>query len=129
VQERWFARALLVKPLAIATLAGFWIVTGLVTLAAPERAAQVLTSRGTGAGVAQAAAYLGACLDLALGLAILWRPALMHAARGMIALTLAYLAGGTLLAPDLWADPLGPLVKAVPALVLAIFVLAVAEDR
>ena len=32
-------------------------------------------------------------------------------------------AGGSLLAPDLWADPLGPLVKAVPAMVLPLVAL------
>ncbi len=51
------------------------------------------------------------------------------AALGMITLTLAYLAGGTVLTPNLWADPLGPLVKAIPAMCLAVVALALAEDR
>ena len=38
-------------------------------------------------------------------------------------------AAGTLLAPDLWADPLGPLVKTMPALILALVAIAMAEDR
>ena len=37
-----------------------------------------------------------------------------------VAVSLAYLAGGTLIAPELWADPLGPLVKVVPAIVLTV---------
>jgi hypothetical protein len=47
----------------------------------------------------------------------------------MLAMTLAYLAGGAVFAPGLWADPLGPLVKAIPAVVPALAVLAFAEDR
>jgi hypothetical protein len=34
-----------------------------------------------------------------------------------------------MLAPDLWADPLGPLVKVVPAMLPAVALLALAEDR
>lgn len=129
VQERWFARAFLLKPLAILTLALFWIVTGLVTLADPGRAAAILADRGAGATLAQTIAVGGALVDLILGLAMLWRRTFVAAARAMALLTLAYLAGGTLLAPDLWADPLGPLVKAVPAMVLALAVLAWKDDR
>jgi hypothetical protein len=47
----------------------------------------------------------------------------------MIAVTAAYLLGGTLLTPALWLDPLGPLVKSIPAAVLALTALAVLEDR
>ena len=43
--------------------------------------------------------------------------------------SLAYLIGGTLAAPDLWADPLGPLVKVLPGISLALFVLAFADER
>lgn len=129
VQERWFARAFLLKPLVITTLAMFWCATGLVTLSDPGAAARVLTTRGLGEGSALAMAVGGALVDVALGLAIVWRPALVRAALGMIAVTILYLAGGSVLAPDLWIDPLGPLVKAVPAMVLAVVVLALAEDR
>lgn len=129
VQERWFARAFLLKPAAIGTLALFWIITGIVTLADPARAVEVLTSRGVASMAAGAIAVGGAIVDFALGLAMLWRRTFAHAARGMIAVTLAYLAGGSILAPDLWVDPLGPFVKAVPAMVLALAVLALEDDR
>jgi uncharacterized protein YbjT (DUF2867 family) len=129
VQERWFARAFLVKPLAIGVLALFWVATGLTALAQPEAAAGVLTQRGVSPGVAAAIAVGGGLADIALGLGVLIKPALGYAAGGMIAMTLAYLIGGSVLAPDLWLDPLGPLLKAVPAMVLAMVVLALREDR
>ena len=47
----------------------------------------------------------------------------------MIATTAAYLAGGTLLAPELWLDPLGVYVKSIPAAILALVALAIAEER
>ena len=41
----------------------------------------------------------------------------------------AWIAGGSLLAPGLWADPLRPLVKVFPVLVLALLLAAMAEER
>lgn len=129
LQERWFARAFLVKPLAIATLAAFWIASGVITLAAPDAAAHVLRASGVGAPTAYGIAIGGALLDVVLGLAILLRRWLPLAALGMLGTTTAYLMGGTWFVPGLWLDPLGPLVKAIPAAVLAVVVLALAEDR
>ena len=51
------------------------------------------------------------------------------AALGMIGVTVGYLAAGTLLAPLLWVDPLGPFIKTLPGAVLALVALAVAEER
>jgi len=47
----------------------------------------------------------------------------------MVLLTLGYLAGSLVWAPGLWLDPLGPLVKAVPAAVLAMAALAMMDER
>jgi uncharacterized protein YbjT (DUF2867 family) len=129
VQERWFARMFLLKPIVIAVLSLFWLVSGLVALANLEAAASVLTTRGVEAPLSRFAVIAGALVDLLLGGLVVIRRFMPAAALGMIATTVAYLAGGTLLAPDLWADPLGPLVKAIPALVLAAVLLAIAEDR
>lgn len=68
-------------------------------------------------------------MDLALGLALLVRRSARGACLGMAAVSLAYLAGATLLAPDLWADPLGPLVKVLPALTLAVATTAMLDRR
>lgn len=129
VQELWFARLWALKPLIIATLVLFWIVTGIVSLLHPADAAALLTSRGVAPGLADAIVVIGGVADIALGVAAAFRRSMPLAAKGMIALTLAYLAGGTLLAPDLWADPLGALVKPIPALVLALVALAIWEER
>jgi uncharacterized protein YbjT (DUF2867 family) len=128
-QELWFARLWLAKPLILATLSVFWLVSGAVTLASPDRAALVLTSRGVPDALTWATVFGGGVIDVAVGLLVLVRPLAGLALRAMIALTLAYVAGSVLLAPDLWTDPLGPMVKTVPALVLALVALAVLEER
>ncbi|MFO1154562.1 MAG: SDR family oxidoreductase [Rhodospirillales bacterium] len=129
VQERWFARMFLVKPAAIFTLALFWGVSGVIAVADPAAAASVLVARGWEEPVALAAVLSGACLDIALGLAVLVKRWLVPAALAMIGLAITYLLLGTVVAPDLWLDPLGAFIKVLPALVLALAVLATAADR
>ncbi|MEM8850183.1 MAG: DoxX-like family protein, partial [Pseudomonadota bacterium] len=58
-----------------------------------------------------------------------WRLWARRAALGMVALSGAYLLGSLIFAPDLWADPLGPMVKVIPALVLAALVWLLLEER
>lgn len=127
--DRLAARAYLALPLAIATLALFWTASGLIALASPTAAEAILTSRGTDSGLAGLLVRGGAIADTVLGLLILWRPRAREAALGMVALSLAYLVGSLLTAPDLWADPLGPMLKVLPGLVLALWVWLFLEER
>jgi hypothetical protein len=76
-----------------------------------------------------AAVIAAALLDIALGLAVIFRPLARPALYGMILTSLGYLAAGTVLAPGLWLDPLGPLVKVFPAILLGIVALAILDDR
>lgn len=128
-QDRWFARMFLMLPLAIATLALFWLTSGLITLAAPSRAAEVLTARGMSTTPAMVLALGGAVLDIALGAAIAIRRSTVPAALGMVAVALVYIAGSFLFAPDLWGDPLGPMVKVLPSIPLALIVAALGGNR
>jgi hypothetical protein len=47
----------------------------------------------------------------------------------MILVTVAYLAGSVVMEPALWLDPLGPMVKTVPSLVLTLAALAILDER
>lgn len=129
LQERWFARAYLLFPLAVLTLSAFWIASGIFGLVSFGAAQSVLTSRGWTAETAGLAVIAGSFVDIALGVLVLWRSKLRKAVIGMIAVSLAYLIGASIAAPGLWLDPLGPLVKVAPGIMLALFVLAFADDR
>ena len=72
---------------------------------------------------------IGSTIDIALGLALLWRPWARAAAWGMIVVTATYLIAGSIFTPYLWADPLGPLVKPIPAAILALVCAALLEER
>lgn len=128
-QDLWFARLYLLKPVIIVTLALFWLVTGLIALARLEIAALVLGQAGIAPALVPAIAIATGLLDCMLGMAVLWRPAARAAMLAMIAVATAYLVIASLLAPALWLDPLGPLVKVIPAMVLTVAGLAVLDER
>lgn len=127
-QERTYARAHLLAPSLVLTLSAFWIASGAIALVQREAAARVLDGV-MAPGQAMLFVVVGALADLAIGVALLVRPATRVAALAAIALSLAYLAGATMLTPHLWADPLGPLVKIFPGMALALAVAALTSER
>ncbi len=125
-QDRLFARAQLLLPLVVIVLSAFWVASGVIGAIRIEAAAAVLGGAGEPAKALVAA---GATADILLGLAILWRPWARAACLAMIVLTGFYLMAGTALTPQLWADPLGPFVKTIPAALLALVGAALLEER
>lgn len=128
VQDLWFARLYLLKPLIFATLCLFWLLSGVIPLLDPMRAgANFLPFMPWSAALS---VTLATCaLDIGLGLAVAVRPWARRALWGMLATSLAYLAGGSVIQPDLWLDPLGPLVRVFPSLALTLAALAILEER
>jgi uncharacterized protein YbjT (DUF2867 family) len=120
IQERWFAQFYLAMPLVIGVLSLFWLASGTIGLFQLGRSTQHLTVAGMGASSAIGVVVIGALADIALGLGVLFQSHARKALLGMAAVTFAYLAAGTALSPELWADPLGPYVKTIPAALLAL---------
>ena len=129
LRDRWFARIYLMIPVLVGTLAVFWVLSGAIGIARAEEATGLLTARGVSEGLARATVIGGGVVDIALGLLVLSRRWARGACLGMVAVSAGYLLGGTVVAPDLWSDPLGPFVKILPALVLALFGAMILEER
>ena len=130
LQDRWFSRLYFLKPAAIACLAAFWIISGVVAVGPGwSGALALLASAGVHGTLASLTTVAGAIVDIALGLAVAIRPCARTALIGMLVVSALYLLFGTILAPALWLDPLGRLVKIVPILLLIVFALAVLEER
>jgi uncharacterized protein YbjT (DUF2867 family) len=128
--DRWFARLYFVKPLAIAVIAWFWIVTGLIALGPGWNASHgYLALAGVTGGEATALVVGGALFDIVMGLLLLLRRTARAALQVMLVASPLYILSGTLLAPHLWADPLGALTKVVPLLLATIFTLAILDER
>ena len=126
LQERWFARLYLALPTTIGVLALVWVLTGVIALVNLDAAARLTPFPDS---LARIAVVSGAIVDVSLGMAILYRPWSRAACWGMAIVTGFYLALGTLLRPDLWTDPLGPLLKAIPILFFALFAAVLVDDR
>jgi len=130
VQERWFARAYFAKPAILACLFAFWLLSGGIGLTLGFRdAVDVLTAAGLDAGWARQAVTAGSLVDIALALLLAWRPTTGRALQGMLAVTAAYLVGASVLRPDLWLDPMGPLLKSIPAAFLALAAMTTLDER
>jgi len=128
VQDLWFARLYLMKAPVIVTLSLFWLLSGLLPLADLERAAShVLPLLPPPA--ATAATLLSCLLDVTLGVCVLLRPLARRALLGMLAVTALYLAAASVVEPALWLDPLGPLVKVLPSVLLTLTSLAILDHR
>ncbi len=129
IQERWFARLYLLKPVVLGLLSLFWIVTGLITLG-PGFATgkQLLREAGLG-DFAGMGAIAGAVLDVAIGLGIVIRPLAQVALFAALGASLLYVFGGTILLPRLWVDSLGALLKIAPIIALNLVALAILDDR
>lgn len=128
VQDLWFARLYLLKPLMVVGLSAFWLLSGLIPLLDLEAARQHFL-RFLPDAPATALTLLTCLADIVLGVAVLVRPYAKRALLGMLALTAAYLLSATVAEPGLWADPLGPLVKVLPSILLTLATLAILDER
>jgi hypothetical protein len=129
VQDRWFARLYFLKPVCIALLATFWIGSGAIGLAQADRAARVLTDGGFDSGWAPTIVQLGSVVDIGLGFLACLASTARMALVGMLIASAAYAIGASIWRPDLWADPLGPLLKILPGALLVLVTLALWDDR
>jgi len=129
VQERWFARLYLLKPVAYITFLLFWIMTGVVALTVGwDRAVQTMLD-SPAAPVAELTVVGGALADFAVAGLLMFRRTARLGLIAAIGVTIAYIVSGTLLRPDLWSDPLGPMMKVWPILALNLILLAILDER
>ena len=124
-QDRLAARIALLMPIAIAMLAVFWLLSGLIAFLRYDDALTVAARAGLPGWTVSA----GIAADILLGLAILVRPLAKSAALGMIVVTMLYLIAGSIVAPAFWLDPLGVYLKTLPGAVLALLVLPLLGTR
>ena len=129
VENRLAARMALMMPLAVAVLSLFWIVSGALGLAQFGVAGAHLTSEGWPAWLAVLSVIFWSLVDIAVGFAVLWRPWAARACEAILAVSAVYLLAAVIFTPHLWADPLGPIVKIIPGMMLALITRQLLETR
>lgn len=128
-EHRLTARMSLLAPLVIAVLSLFWVLSGIFGLVGLPEAASVLTDAGWSRAVAVSSVVFWSFVDIALGLAVLYRPWTARVCLAQVAVAAFYVLAATVVTPGLWFDPLGPLVKVLPALVLSLVAWPMVQSR
>jgi uncharacterized protein YbjT (DUF2867 family) len=130
VQEWRFARLYFLKPLVFAVFSLFWIGTGLISLGPGwEQGVGYLRAGGVSDGLAQAGVVAGALADLGIGVGIAFRRSSRGALFAALAVSVFYMVAGTFVLPQLWLDPVGPMLKIWPIMALNLVALALLDDR
>ncbi len=127
--DRLQAWAMLIMPLCVAVLSAFWLASGGIGLFRVSAAAAILGDTGWPPLATKGAVVFWALVDIVLGAAILWRGWARRACVGMVLVCGIYMVSAALLTPALWVDPLGPMVKILPAMMLAIVCFGLLRDR
>jgi len=121
------ARLTPLRGLLAISLALIWIGSGVVSWLVPAaRDEALLAGLHLSAGAALSVTRMGAALDIVLGAGLAWRRARNCVLSLQIVVIVAYTALATVLLPDLWRDPFGPLLKNL-AVIAASLVLRVLE--
>lgn len=117
VQDRWHARLWFLRPALTLALAVMWLGSGLLGLVNPPlHILAALRDAGLPGWLAATTAYVTSLLDLAIGGLIIAGRGDRRLALAQILIVAGYTLALTLVAPALWADPLGPLLKNLPVL-------------
>jgi hypothetical protein len=130
VQERWFARLYVLKPLVFAVFGLFWISTGIVSFGPGwDIGLDLMHEAKVPDPIARLAVLGGASADIAIGLAIMHRRTTRYGLWAALTISVIYVILGTILLPRLWREPLGPLLKIWPIVLLNLVALAIREER
>ena len=129
VQERWFSNLFLLKPLMFLVLPLFWILTGIISLTTGFDQGMSLMHRANAGVLSAPTVIAGALADMVIGAMIAFRRTSRLGLWAAVLFSLCYAVAGTVLVPALWHEPLGPLVKIWPILVLHLVALAILEER
>lgn len=129
LEERLRARLDMLTPFVFITLALHWIVAGIIAVTNVETGIEYLEDGGHAELLSASITWLLAAVTLALGVSLLVR---RWAKRALVAMALfsgLYLAGATIALPELWFDPLGPLVKVFPIIVVTLIARVLIDNR
>ena len=129
IEDRLFAHMALLSPIVIITLIAFWFLSGAIGLISVNKAALVLEDVGWPRALAVTSVLFWAVVDIAIAFGLAYRPFAKMTCWCAIGVSFFYLAASTLFVPYLWLDPLGPMVKILPSIALALIARITLEAR
>jgi len=119
VQDRWHARLVLIAPLITATLALMWLTFGVIGIFKGEPlAASIAEAFGRHSVDPRIFAWGGSIIEILVALLVVSGLPTRWLLAVQLGVMVVFTAVLTMALPHLWLDPLGPLVKNIPLLVL-----------
>lgn len=130
VQDRWHARLFFLAPFLKGVLVLMWLVSGLVGIfTGPVIAKAVLAAVGWNSEWAMPIVWATCLIDFAIAALILLDGRGNRSTMVQLAVIAFYTIALTVALPQLWLDPLGPLLKNVPILAAVLCHGAVSNAR
>lgn len=128
-EHRLQARMSLMAPIGVAVLSVFWFLSGLIGIVSLGDAAASLEAAGWAPWFSRLSVLGWSFVDIALAGLVLHRAWTSFALKAMLGVCFIYLSFGTVLTPWMWLDPLGPLVKILPAILAISLLRPLLESR
>jgi uncharacterized protein YbjT (DUF2867 family) len=130
VQDRWHARLFFLPPLLKMMLILTWLVSGLVGLFnGSQITAAALAAIGLGAEWSLPVTWSTSLIDLAIAAVVLTDGRGNRATIVQLVVIALYTIALTIALPQLWLDPLGPLLKNLPVIAAVLCYGAVSNPR
>jgi uncharacterized protein YbjT (DUF2867 family) len=130
VQSLWHGRLFFLKPLLKIALGLFWISSGAITaFIAPDLGLKTLLSLGISEQLAHILLYGSCFADIILGVLLLTMQSISFICALQILLIVTYTVFLSMLSPTLWLEPLGPLTKNIPMILLTLVLLGIEKDK
>ncbi|HEY0622338.1 SDR family oxidoreductase [Sphingomonas sp.] len=130
VQDRWHARLFFLAPAIRWGLALMWLVSALLGLfAGRAQTLEVLAATGAPETAALPLQIGTALLDLGIAALVLCDTRARTATIAQLVVVMGYTLALTIALPALWTDPLGPLLKNLPVLLLILVHGAIGDRR
>ncbi|TIX51913.1 SDR family oxidoreductase [Alteraurantiacibacter aquimixticola] len=130
VQDRWHARLYFLAPAIKAVLVLMWVASALLGLFyGSEAASALLHNLGLPQQWVPASLALGTAIDLAVAAVLLLDRKARWSTAVQLLVVLGYTAVLTIGLPQLWLEPLGPLLKNLPVLALILVHGAIGDRR
>lgn len=129
VQDRWHARLFFLAPALQAVLVLMWLASAWLGLTRGEdQTAALVTGIGLPPAWADPLRIGSSLLDIAIAAHLLFGRSAIASARAQLVVAFGYTAVIGITLPQLWLDPLGPLLKNLP-IIVAIAIYGVIGDR
>ena len=130
MQDRWHARLFFLAPTIRATLALLWLASAVLGLFAGDAmTARFVSALGWSDGLADPLRVGSSLLDLVIAGLVLADSKACLSTPAQLVMILGYSIVLGIALPDLWLDPLGPLLKNLPILMLVLAHGAIADNR